>query len=826
MQTISYIIRKLSTAQLLALMAWSWQAGLAPVWLSIRQLPGDGAAMAQEANSGAQLSEILSKSLTAYGGEEALSKLSGGLSIVGKEYDGPLKAEDLDKLENGSADASFRISRKGARWRFDHERNGSAGRAVVLSEGYSGDNAWVKSQASVEDLSADTGALLNWETMPPFVFLLETARAQEGGRGTLDVSYQGKVAFGGGSAHKIQVSNPDHKSSQAFSMLIEPNSFLVVGMEFQLSPAGEGKQVQIEYGEYRPAAGTVYPFRQIRRINGRIDVVRVASDFTAQNLRDADFDRPGGTFRLARSCKLPFDYSGREILVKGRLNSGEELDFLFDTGASETIIDRRVAAENYLLKEGVADLRALAGSVLTNTTSIGRLELGNLVVNDIEARILDLSPQSRNLGKRLAGIIGTNIISRYVVTIDYGKSLIYFDDAETFVRPQDVVVVPFLRKTAPVTKIRLNGKEEVQVLVDTGAAFNNLPGPVAQRYVSGDSTRRITEGTGLDGKPVKLGRVTVDNVTIGTRVLRKVDFTYTMPASAPSSGPNAGTAAAGASRGQPRATAESSKGDSGFFQTTNLGIIGNPFLENFVVFIDYKFQKMMLRLSSVLKTRSEVDQALTNGDNELFQKREFRLSEMYYQKALMSATAGGDKKSEAKILGRLANLRRMMAKDLNRPEHSKASYEYFVKAQELAKRIGAPDVEGRILADWSLLYLDSGQATSAKQTLDRALLLAPQDPCVNVDCAVHLYRSQRFVDMQRYIEKALFLEPSNWQALWYQVKLCENFSDMPKLLATLKEIVRYYPWSKLAQDRLKQVESSLNPVLPNTQNVVPATQAR
>ncbi len=64
----------------------------------------------------------------------------------------------------------------------------------------------------------------------------------------------------------------------------------------------------------------------------------------------------------------------------------------------------------------------------------------------------------------------------------------------------------------------------------------------------------------------------------------------------------------------------------------------------------------------------------------------------------------------------------------------------------------------------------------AKQAIDRALVLAPQDANVNVDCAVHLYRAKLFPEMQRYVEKALFLEPSNWSALWYQVKLSENFS--------------------------------------------------
>ncbi len=119
-------------------------------------------------------------------------------------------------------------------------------------------------------------------------------------------------------------------------------------------------------------------------------------------------------------------------------------------------------------------------------------------------------------------------------------------------------------------------------------------------------------------------------------------------------------------------------------------------------------------------------------------------------------------------------------------------------------------MEGRILADWSLLYLDNGQMDSAKQTMDRALQLAPQDAAVNVDCSVHLYKSQRFPEMQRYIEKALFLEPDNWQALWYQVKLSETFADMPKAVSTLKEILRFYPWSKLAQEKLSTLEGQMN----------------
>jgi tetratricopeptide (TPR) repeat protein len=227
----------------------------------------------------------------------------------------------------------------------------------------------------------------------------------------------------------------------------------------------------------------------------------------------------------------------------------------------------------------------------------------------------------------------------------------------------------------------------------------------------------------------------------------------------------------------------------GFFQTGNsLGILGNPFWENFVVVLDYKFQRMLLKSSSVLKVRSDIEKAIDSGDRALIERREFRGAEAGYQRALAIATANGDRKNEARVLGRIGNLRRIMAKDLSRPEHSKAAYDYYVKAQELAKKAGATEIEGRILGDWSLLYLEGGQMDSAKQTMDRALVLAPQDPDVNVDCAVHLSRARRF--------------------------------PTPKMISTLKEIVRYFPWSKVAQDKLRQLEPTNAP--PNALAPAPA----
>jgi predicted aspartyl protease len=776
-----------------------------------------------------KLEEILRKSLTALGGEEAIAKMAANFCVFGKEFD---DVGDLEKAQSSQLDAlkgagasSYRLLRKGAKWRFDHERAGGASGAAGTSgesgvnnwtEGFNGEAAWVQASGKTEDAVMDTAKLLNFESTLPASFLLEAARSL-GGQGSgsdLQVTLDGKAKFHDSQCYQIVFSSA--AAGESFTLYVEEKSYTVEGLSFKLGGGdnahGGSRDIEILYLEYRPVAGSLYPYKKVRMVGTAAQHVYVVSDInTNQVPNDHDFDRPGGSFKLSKTIVIPFDYAQKELLVKGRLNNGEEMDFLFDTGASDTIIDRRVAAESFLLKEGTADMRVLAGQVTTNTSTIGRLEIGNLIVNDIEAKILDLSSQSRHLGRRLGGIIGINVISKFVVTIDYGKSTLTINDADSFVRPEDALAVTFLQKSAPVVKVKLMGKDDVNMLVDTGAAFNNLPAAVASHYAVEGSGRHTVEGEGLGGRSVRLGKVTVDSVAIAGRPVRKVEFTYTLP----------DAAAAAVSKGNDPGKQES----GGFFQTGNsLGILGNPFWENFLVIIDYKFQRMLLKPSSVLRVRSDIEKSIESGDRALIERREFRGAEAGYQRALAIALANGDKKNEARVFGRIGILRRVMAKDLNRPEHSKAAYDYFVKAQELAKKVGATEIEGRILADWSLLYLDNGQAENAIQTMDRALILAPQDPDVNVDCAVHLSHARRYPEMQRYIERALFLDPSNWQALWFQVKLSETFADTAKMISTLKEIVRYFPWSKVAQDKLRIYEPAAVPA-PASNAAPPAVRS-
>lgn len=729
--------------------------------------------------------EVVTKALDAVGGAAALRKIASRSTIVARLVPAGQKASGTGY--------TYRKFRTGEKWRVDLEApaESKAGPAKQILA-FNGLAGWQSTGGAIEDLNPTRLGQLNDDNERQPTLLAGWEKDEH------KFKLAGVTTFHQVPAYAVEVTG----SGEPTTIYIDKRNYQVVGISYKTrsEEADATRKIDVEYSEYRPASGTIYPFKQTKYINGEsASELFVSSVSTSAAIEPDLFDRPNsaGKVRLVKAIVVPFDYEQKEILVKGRIDNGEELVFLFDTGASETIIDRRIAAEHYLLKEGMSPMMAAGGRVEVSDTTLKRLELGSLILNDVTASIHPLAAQSKQLGRRIAGIIGTNVIKNFVVRIDYGKPTLTFYDSDSFERPKAAVAVPLAQQNAPVVRIKLGGAagQEVLMLADTGAAFNNLPFAVAKRQLQRSSmpTTHITEGTGLDGKPIRLGNVVVRTVMIGTQVVNDVNFTYFVEPDEPAKKP--GTEPA-------KGHDTSIESEGGFFRNSRIGILGNPFFQNFIVSVDYKFQRLLLEPNPMVRIRDQINANLDVGDTKLVVYRDYRAAEAAYQKGLMIASNNKDARNEALLWGRMANMRRMMAKELGRPEHAKTAYENFLKAQEMARKLGAQDVQGRILADWSLLYSDNGQAIEAKNTINQAIQLAPQDAQVNVDYATHLYRQNQFPQAQKYVEKALFLEPSNWQALWYQFKLCERFSDIPKAMLTLKEIVRYYPWSKLATSKL------------------------
>lgn len=746
-------------------------------------------------NSLVKVDGIVGKAIEAMGDATALRRLEKTISIVGK----------LVPANSDAAGAyTYRKFRKGKKWRVDLEAPAKPGQTEpkrILA--YNGLAGWRSSGTVAEDLSAVRLRQLNDDNERSHTIIARLNNPE------YKFSLLGSTTFRQIPVYAVTV---EHAGDTPITVYIDKRNFLVDGISYDTTDPGEtgARKISIEYSEYRPISGTQFPYRQTKYIDDKnASEIVVNSISTTSEINDAVFDRPQSADKvhLSRAIVVPFDYQQKEILVKGRINSGEEVIFLFDTGASDTIIDRRVAAESFLVKEGQSGMMSLSGRIDVNNTVLKRLELGSLVLNDVEARIANLAGQSQQLGKKIAGIIGTNVMAKAVVRIDFGKPSLTFYDKDSYVIPKGASIVPLVQQNAPVVKAKLNGADEVWMLADTGAAFNNLPTDIAKKVLSraGSQETHTTEGSGLDGKRIKLGNVVARSVMVGGHSVSNMNFTYTVanPAAAAAAKPEGGKGV---------------EAKEGFFQSNSIGILGNPFWENFIMTVDYKFQRLLLEPNPGVRLRGEIGKALDQGDQKVQVYSDYRAGEIFYQKGLLLAGNGKDVRNEALLWGRMANMRRMMAKDLARPEHARAAYEYFVKAVELARKAGARDVEGRVLADWSLLYMDNGQLGEARQTINQAVMMAPQDPQVNLDYALHLAKDQNFIEMQKYLDKALFFEPSNWQALWCQFKLSEKFSDFPKCIAILKEITRYYPWSKMASSKLVEYQNYVKDMKAQSKN--------
>ena len=140
---------------------------------------------------------------------------------------------------------------------------------------------------------------------------------------------------------------------------------------------------------------------------------------------DPDAERFG--YYLARghsSVRLPFELHSNLIIVKMRVNDSDTLNFILDTGVSNTIITDPLALRRQPLKlarqvklSGVGEGLQLTASVsIDNRLSMGILRAThqNLVIlNDDVLRL------SEYVGVPVHGIFGYELFSQFVITIDF-----------------------------------------------------------------------------------------------------------------------------------------------------------------------------------------------------------------------------------------------------------------------------------------------------------------------------------------------------------------------------------------------------------------------
>lgn len=170
--------------------------------------------------------------------------------------------------------------------------------------------------------------------------------------------------------------------------------------------------------------------------------------------------------RNARS--IPFAIaSDFLVVVEGRAGKAGGLKFIVDTGATHSVLDRKVAIWLQLQRHA-GQVVSFDRSMTIEWAELPELQVGPLQAKNLRVMVVDLSQYS-DLAKGIDGIIGLDLLSRAdKFTIDYSKKTLYFELARNGSEPP----VP----SCFVVPIVVQGLV-VRLEVDTGVSDMILYGP-------------------------------------------------------------------------------------------------------------------------------------------------------------------------------------------------------------------------------------------------------------------------------------------------------------------------------------------------------------
>jgi len=128
---------------------------------------------------------------------------------------------------------------------------------------------------------------------------------------------------------------------------------------------------------------------------------------------------------LTKPVEHPFHQTEQAMIVDAKVN-GVDCSFMFDTGYSGVIVmDRSI---NIGKPTGKMTLRDFVGEFEAETVKLKSLELGPLKIDSkgMEAVSMDQGNMSLSYNAPCDGIMGLEVVSKYVTTINFEKSKFIF----------------------------------------------------------------------------------------------------------------------------------------------------------------------------------------------------------------------------------------------------------------------------------------------------------------------------------------------------------------------------------------------------------------
>ena len=241
----------------------------------------------------------------------------------------------------------------------------------------------------------------------------------------------------------------------------------------------------------------------------------------------AAMDRESVSIDGAAASRLGITVRHRLLLTAVRIDGREVGPFVIDSGAGSLVLDPELARTVKLKVRGQV-LVAETGRMV-DFGAVPLLEVGPVAMRNAQAIVVDLSPVSRAMGERLAGVLGYPFFARTVVEVDYAtRSVSCFDPARYRLPPRGTWQPLTVRNNQVGVPVRMDGEVEGTFLLDTGstevvhfyAEFMKRHRGLPIRHVGKNRQVRVSgEHETLEGRLAwfELGRHRFDNVSVTFR---------------------------------------------------------------------------------------------------------------------------------------------------------------------------------------------------------------------------------------------------------------------------------------------------------------------
>ncbi|KPJ62235.1 hypothetical protein AMJ44_15910 [candidate division WOR-1 bacterium DG_54_3] len=329
----------------------------------------------------------------------------------------------------------------------------------------------------------------------------------------------------------------------------------------------------IIYSDFRKVADFVLPFEEsitvlpteekssivYSKYDLDIDIDSSLFEPPAQDI--ADF-----VFMNGKSAEdIPFEFIENHIYMPVNLRGKERL-WVLDCGASVNVIDSSLAADLDLAFEGPVKGQGASGVVNFYYVTLPEYSLGGIKFQEQKVVALSFGQIfEKVLGMEVVGILGYDFLSRFVTKIDFARKKISFYHPNSFkYRGNGEIFDSPLHRSMLSLLATVDGRYSGRFRLDIGAPDIDFHYPYAENHemldrkgidvmvgdAAGLTTARISEY-----KTIEVGGFVLKNPLIGI----------------------------------PR-----EEGTGSFAEETTVGNIGNSFLRNFVFYMDYERQRVIL----------------------------------------------------------------------------------------------------------------------------------------------------------------------------------------------------------------------------------------